>query len=87
VAFAWEGIAGERLLVTINAAPSQSQCYVRLPFPEVAGMRVWLKDLMGRDEYLREGNDLLSGGLYLDMPPWGYHVFALQLNKQEPRSP
>jgi hypothetical protein len=87
VVFAWEGSAGERLLVTINAAPNQSQCYVRLPFPEVAGTRVCLKDLLGRDEYLREGNDLLSGGLYLDMPPWGYHVFALETNKQEPLSP
>jgi hypothetical protein len=53
----------------------------------VAGTRVCLKDLLGRDEYLREGNDLLSGGLYLDMPPWGYHVFALETNKQEPLSP
>src|SRR5215510_12753613 len=32
VAFAWHGPADERLLVTANYAPNQSQCYVRLPF-------------------------------------------------------
>jgi hypothetical protein len=25
--------------------------------------------------YDRNGDDLLLPGLYLDMPPWGYHVF------------
>jgi hypothetical protein len=27
----------------------------------------------------RDGDDLISRGLYLDMPPWGYHVFKLTL--------
>jgi hypothetical protein len=26
----------------------------------------------------REGDDLTEHGLYLDLPPWGYHVFAVQ---------
>ena len=30
VAFAWQGPGDERLLVTVNFAPNQSQCYVRL---------------------------------------------------------
>ena len=34
--------------------------------------------LLGKETYLREGNDLISGGLYLDMPPWGYHLLDLQ---------
>jgi hypothetical protein len=25
----------------------------------------------------REGHDLDARGLYLDMPPWGYHVFEV----------
>ena len=32
LAFAWQGPADERLLVTVNYAPNQSQCHVRLPF-------------------------------------------------------
>ncbi len=80
LAFAWEKAAGDRLLVTVNYAPQTSQCYVRLPFPELAGRTVRLKDMMGAAEYERAGVDLLSGGLYLDLPPWGYHVFTLSLN-------
>ena len=35
LAFAWQGPGGERLLVTVNYAPNQSQCYVRLPFADL----------------------------------------------------
>jgi len=34
-------------------------------------------NLEGLVEYERDGNDLASRGLYLDLPPWGYHVFTL----------
>jgi hypothetical protein len=27
--------------------------------------------------YDRDGDDLLSRGLFLDLPAWGYHVFEL----------
>ena len=38
---------------------------------------VRLKDIIGSACYERDGNDLLSRGLYLDVPAWGYHVFEL----------
>jgi hypothetical protein len=34
LAFAWQASSGARLLVTVNYAPNQSQCYVRLPFTD-----------------------------------------------------
>ena len=36
-----------------------------------------LKDLTGPAVYDRDGNSLVSQGLYLDLPPWGYHVFGV----------
>jgi hypothetical protein len=33
--FAWQGCDGERLLVAVNYASNQSQCYVRLPFADL----------------------------------------------------
>ena len=75
IAFAWLGSNGRRLLVTVNYAPNQGQCYVRLPFDDLPG-RTWrLRDLMGGAQYERDGDDLHSRGLYLDMPGWGYHVW------------
>ena len=77
-AFAWQGPDGERLLVTVNYAPNRSQCYVRLPFADL-GNGLWrLKDLLGGAGYDREGNDLQSRGLYLDVPSWNAAAFSLQ---------
>jgi alpha amylase-like protein len=75
--FAWHGDGDERLLVTVNYAPNQSQCHVRLPFADL-GNRQWrLKDLLGDATYDRDGNDLQGRGLYLDERPWSARVFAL----------
>jgi hypothetical protein len=75
IAYAWESQNRERLLIAVNYAGQQGQCYLRLPFPDLAGLEVHLEDRMGPARYDRQGNDLVSQGLYLDMPPWSYHVF------------
>jgi hypothetical protein len=76
LAFAWEGEAGQRFLVIVNYGPTQGQCYVRLPFDDLQGGKVMLQDLMSDAGYEREGDHLLNPGLYLDLPAWGFHVFA-----------
>jgi len=75
--FAWEGADDEQLLVAVNYAPTQGQCYMRLPMPELAGAQWRLVNQVGEDTYLRAGDDLLSRGLYLDMSPWQAAVYAL----------
>jgi glycosidase len=77
--FAWKGDREDHLLVTANYAPTQAQCYVRLPFEEFAGRSVRLSDLMSPASYDRDASDLVSGGLYLDLPAWGYHVFDVKV--------
>ena len=77
LAFAWKGRRTERLLAVANYAGTQAQCYVRLPFGDLADRQVHLSDLMRPASYDRDGNDILSRGLYLDLPAWGYHVFEL----------
>jgi len=77
VAFSWTGPGERRRLVAVNYAEHQGQCYVALPWPDLAG-RLWrLEDLIGPAVYEREGVDLTWQGLYLDMPAWGSHVFAV----------
>lgn len=83
VAFSWEGPDDQRLLVAVNFAPNQSQCYVRLRLDDLGTGQFQLQDLMGDATYLREGGDLRIRGLYLDLPPWRAHVFALKL--KDPR--
>jgi glycosidase len=75
LAFAWEGGAGQRLLVAINYGPSQGQCRVAWPFVDMKGNNVTLKDLMHETSYEWEGDALLYRGLYVDLPAWGFHIF------------
>jgi len=76
VAFAWQGPGDGRLLVAVNYAPNQSQCRVRLPFVDLAGSQWRLQDQLGSDTYDRDGNDLQSQGLFLDMSSWQAAVFS-----------
>jgi len=78
IAYAWEGEGGRRLLVTVNYGATQGQCYVRLPFADLPGRTWQLRDLLNpRLTYEREGGDLVGRGLYLDLAPWGHHVFEV----------
>jgi hypothetical protein len=78
VAFAWQGAGGEHLIVAVNFAPNQGQCYLRLQLADLAGA-VWLLDDQFSDAcYERDGSDLASRGLYLDVPPWQVHAFSLK---------
>jgi glycosidase len=77
LAFAWNGPDGERLLVAVNYAPNHSQCHVRLPFPDLAGSRWRLQDLLRSATYDREGDDLQARGLYLDVSAWQAGVFSI----------
>ena len=77
--FSWSGPSGEQLLVTVNYADSQGQCYLSFPFTEFAGRTLCFKDLMSPACYDREGNEVVSRGLYLDLPPWAYHIFEMKV--------
>jgi Alpha amylase, catalytic domain len=78
LAFAWLGTDGQRLLVTVNYSGNQGQCYVRLPFADLADRSLRFKDLTGPASYDRDGSDVQSRGLYLDLRPWNYHVFEVK---------
>jgi hypothetical protein len=76
LAFLWEG-KGETLLVAVNQSPKSAQCYVPLRLPAIAEKMVLLRDMLSSAQYTRRGDDLISPGLYLDLPPWGRHVFDI----------
>src|SRR6266851_1675361 len=45
IAWTWEARDGQRRLIAVNYAANQSQCYVRLPYPDLGRRTVRLKDL------------------------------------------
>jgi len=81
IAYTWEK-DGKRTLVAVNYGARQAQCYLRLPYPDIEGANVQLRDGMHPAvAYERNGDDLARDGLYLDVPPWQHHVFMLQSSR------
>jgi len=80
LAYAWEGLDGKLIIAAVNYSPHPSQCFALLPFSDLGGKRVRLADLLSSASYKRDGNELVSKGLYLDMPAWAYHVFELKIS-------
>ena len=77
IAFSWSIANYLMAMVVVNYAPYAGQCYIRLPWEELKDQSVRFKDLMSSAMYDREGNRILTDGLYLDMPAWGYHIFEV----------
>jgi len=77
LAFSWQGMNGERALIVVNYSPHDSQCFLQLPFSDLADKKVLFSDVLSEAVYERDGQDLLSRGLFLDLPAWGYHVFEV----------
>ena len=65
--------------MTVNYAPNQAQCYVALPFGDLAGAEWRLADQIEGAVYDRDGGDLQNRGLYVDATPWQASVFTLTL--------
>src|SRR6185436_8198955 len=76
IASTWQSESGQKALVVVNYAENQSQCYVQLTdgYLGSAGTAQF-KDLMSAASFEGAAKDLSSRGLFLDLPPWGFHVF------------
>ena len=81
IAHSWLGTGGERMLIAVNYSPYPSQCRLRLPFPEIKNRSIRLRDALSPAVYIRDGNELLEHGLYLDLQPWACHVFDVEDNQ------
>ena len=74
LAWTWE-LAEHWLLVVVNYAGQRGQCRVPWERSSFQNQSLLLQDLMDDQAYVRDGNELIHPGLYVDLPAWGYHVF------------
>jgi alpha amylase-like protein len=65
-------------LVAVNLAGHRSQGRVALPWEGLRGRQWRLSDLLDGQVFDRDGDELASAGLYVDLPPWGAHVVAVE---------
>jgi glycosidase len=72
VAWSWHKDE-ERYLIIVNFSDSPAQGQVSVPWPEVAGRTWQLNDLLSSASFERNGDPMLSPGLYVDLSPWNFH--------------
>jgi glycosidase len=77
LAYWWEGAAGQHLLVTVNYGSTRGRGYVDLSGADLGENRIQLQDLMSAAVSEEDGPEVLSRGLYLDLPAWGFQVLVL----------
>ena len=74
VASLWEENGGFRL-AAVNFAPAPGQCYLELGGLGLEDGEVELRDALSETRYRRDGDEVAARGLYLDLPPYGAHLF------------
>lgn len=77
VAWLWVGPRRSLRLAVVNLGSTTGRCFLPLGMPDFAGRSIVLEDLLGDARYVRDGDDLLARGLFLEMPPDGYHLFRI----------
>jgi hypothetical protein len=65
-------------VVAVNLSGRAAQGRIRLPWPELGGRQWRLSDRLDGRAYDGDGDQLVRDGLYVELAPWGAHVFALE---------
>jgi hypothetical protein len=73
---AWSWVKDDdRRLIVVNLSDRRVQARVQVPWREVRGQTWRLADALSDASYDRDGDDMLSPGLYAELEPWDCHFF------------
>ena len=74
---AWSWTDGDqRSVIVINDADGPAAARVHLRWEDV-GAHTWqLTDLLSDEVFTRDGPEMADAGLYVELPPWGFHVLG-----------
>lgn len=65
----------ERYLIVVNLSDCPVQAQVQVRWADTGRNNWQLIDLFSGAIYERDGDDMLSSGLYVELAPWNYHFF------------
>jgi Alpha amylase, catalytic domain len=78
VAWSWTGNHdGDRRVVVVNLSGRPAQARIPLDWADLPGRGWRLTDLLDQDVFQRDGDELASPGLFVDLGPWRFHLLAL----------
>ena len=73
---AWNWVKdGDRFIVVVNLSDGWAQARVHVPGGDALTEIRRVHDMMSGAGYDVSGPDLASAGLYVELGPWGYHLF------------
>jgi hypothetical protein len=75
VAWCWRK-GEERRLVVVNLADAPSQGKLRVPWDDLPGKSWQLVELFEPGDFVRSGDEMHGPGIYVELPPWGYHLLT-----------
>jgi hypothetical protein len=74
VAWSWVD-DDERYLIVVNLSDCPVQAQVQVRWADAGGGAWRLIDVLSGATYERDGDGMLSPGLYVELAPWNYHFF------------
>jgi hypothetical protein len=74
VAWSWIKDDDQRLIV-VNLSDTPSQARVQVPWQGMRGASWHLVDALSDASYDRDGDEMASSGLYVDLKPWNFSLF------------
>ena len=73
---AWNWLKdNERRLIVVNLSDCPSQATVQIPWTDTSSGKWLLVDAFSGATFERDGDDMASCGLYVELGPWNYHFF------------
>ena len=79
VAWSWAGDRGDgRHVVVVNLSGQPAQGQIPLDWPDLPGRNWWLTDIFGKQVFERDGDELATTGLFVDLESWQFYVLALR---------
>jgi len=75
VAWCWRS-GEERRLIVVNLADTLSQGQLRVPWDDLPGKDWKLGELLVGGDFVRSGDEMHGPGMYVELPPWGYHLLS-----------
>ena len=73
----------ERFLIVVNLSDWLAQALVRMRWSDLVGRKWSLTDVLAGITYERQGDEMCSPGLYVELRPWNFHFFRLSKNDQD----
>ncbi len=81
---AWSWVKDDdRRLVAVNLSDAAVQARVQVPWQQVKGKSWHLIDVLADKSYDRDGDEMATSGLYLELQPWSYCFFQYHQARQQ----